>query len=461
MAHVAEHVHRVQEQVYHVLDGDGLLTLDGERHVRCASTTTCSCRRACATASPTNGTVPLVFLVVTSPVEDDETPGVSAPTDERPACAGDTARRAIADRRPLGRWRAAPAGARQVPAAAVHGDRTWPARDQVRDGGGGGAGGVSRQPADAARARRDPRHAPRCCSSSAPTSWCARCRSRPASPPATRQGELRAACRPSACRPKRRAASRGEMVPLEGAPQQAGRLGFTLRVPLGVVCAITPFNAPLNTVAHKVAPALAAGNAVVLKPSTHTPTPANLLAEALLAAGLPPALLSVLHGGAEIAQAGCSTSRRCASSPSPAAPRSAREIQQRAGLRRTQMELGSIAFTVRRRRRQPRSPRCPRSSTPAIARPARCARRSSCCWCSARIRPQVQERLSALVRALPFGDPAASEHRRRPGDQRGRGATHRTLDRRRAGRGAERLAGGPRRGAVVPADAADRASTTR
>ncbi len=60
---------------------------------------------------------------------------------------------------------------------------------------------------------------------------------------------------------------RGEMVPLEGAPGQAGRIGFTLRVPLGVVCAITPFNAPLNTVAHKVAPALAAGNAVVLKPS--------------------------------------------------------------------------------------------------------------------------------------------------------------------------------------------------
>ncbi len=61
------------------------------------------------------------------------------------------------------------------------------------------------------------------------------------------------------------------MVPLEGAAGQQGRLGFTLRVPLGVVCAITPFNAPLNTVAHKVGPALAAGNAVVVKPSLHTP----------------------------------------------------------------------------------------------------------------------------------------------------------------------------------------------
>ncbi|RYY97948.1 MAG: aldehyde dehydrogenase family protein, partial [Comamonadaceae bacterium] len=84
----------------------------------------------------------------------------------------------------------------------------------------------------------------------------------------------------------------GDVIPLEGAPQQAGRFGFTLRVPLGVVCAITPFNAPLNTVSHKVAPALAAGNAVVLKPSSHTPMTANLLAEILLEAGLPPGMLA-------------------------------------------------------------------------------------------------------------------------------------------------------------------------
>src|SRR5690606_27440545 len=79
----------------------------------------------------------------------------------------------------------------------------------------------------------------------------------------------------------------GETIPREGAAGQQDRLGFTLRVPLGVVCAITPFNAPLNTVAHKIAPALAAGNAVVLKPSEHTPGAAVILAEALLEAGLP------------------------------------------------------------------------------------------------------------------------------------------------------------------------------
>lgn len=137
----------------------------------------------------------------------------------------------------------------------------------------------------------------------------------------------------------------GEMVPLEGGPQQAGRLGFTIRVPLGVVCAITPFNAPLNTVAHKVAPALAAGNAVILKPSTHTPTLANLMASSLLEAGLPPGLIAVVHGGADVAGwlIDEPAVRFFAFTGSTEVGRS---IQQRAGLRRTQMELGSIAFTI-------------------------------------------------------------------------------------------------------------------
>lgn len=137
----------------------------------------------------------------------------------------------------------------------------------------------------------------------------------------------------------------GEMIPLEGAFGQQGRLGFTIRVPLGVVCAITPFNAPLNTVAHKVAPALAAGNAVILKPSTHTPTPSVIMAEALLEAGLPPGLISVVHGDAPTA-GWLLESSDINFYAFTGSTEIGRSIQQRAGLRRTQMELGSIAFTV-------------------------------------------------------------------------------------------------------------------
>jgi len=88
----------------------------------------------------------------------------------------------------------------------------------------------------------------------------------------------------------------GEVVPMEGSQAGVGKLGFTLREPIGVVGAISPFNFPLNLVAHKIAPALAAGCAVVLKPASQTPLSALLLAELEHDAGLPPGWLNVLVG---------------------------------------------------------------------------------------------------------------------------------------------------------------------
>jgi acyl-CoA reductase-like NAD-dependent aldehyde dehydrogenase len=88
----------------------------------------------------------------------------------------------------------------------------------------------------------------------------------------------------------------GEMVPMDASQAGEGKLGFTIRVPIGVVGAISPFNFPLNLVAHKLAPALAAGCAVVLKPAGQTPLSALLLAELEEEAGLPPGWLSVVVG---------------------------------------------------------------------------------------------------------------------------------------------------------------------
>jgi acyl-CoA reductase-like NAD-dependent aldehyde dehydrogenase len=90
----------------------------------------------------------------------------------------------------------------------------------------------------------------------------------------------------------------GEMVPMDGAQAGEGKLAFTLRRPIGIVGAISPFNFPLNLVAHKVAPALAAGCAVVLKPAGQTPLSALLLAELEDEAGLPPGWLNVVVGPA-------------------------------------------------------------------------------------------------------------------------------------------------------------------
>jgi len=90
----------------------------------------------------------------------------------------------------------------------------------------------------------------------------------------------------------------GEMIPLDAIPAGEGKLGFTLRVPIGVVGAIAPFNFPLNLVVHKVAPAIAAGCPVVLKPASQTPFSSIRLAEMLIdECGLPADHLIVVTGG--------------------------------------------------------------------------------------------------------------------------------------------------------------------
>jgi acyl-CoA reductase-like NAD-dependent aldehyde dehydrogenase len=88
----------------------------------------------------------------------------------------------------------------------------------------------------------------------------------------------------------------GDVVPMDASAAGVGKIAYTMRVPIGIVGAITPFNFPLNLVAHKIAPALAAGCAVVLKPAGQTPLSALLLAELETEAGLPPGWLNVLVG---------------------------------------------------------------------------------------------------------------------------------------------------------------------
>ena len=89
----------------------------------------------------------------------------------------------------------------------------------------------------------------------------------------------------------------GEMVPMEASAPGRGKIGMLLREPIGVVGAISPFNFPLNLVAHKIAPAVAAGCPVVLKPASSTPLSALLLAGTLLEAGLPTGFITVVVGG--------------------------------------------------------------------------------------------------------------------------------------------------------------------
>ncbi len=89
---------------------------------------------------------------------------------------------------------------------------------------------------------------------------------------------------------------RGEVVPIDAAPIGKGRMAMTVREPVGVVGAITPFNVPMNLALHKAGPALAAGNAVVHKPAEKTPLSATRLAQAFAEAGAPKGAYNVVHG---------------------------------------------------------------------------------------------------------------------------------------------------------------------
>ncbi len=240
----------------------------------------------------------------------------------------------------------------------------------------------------------------------------------------------------------------GEVIPLAGAPQQGARMGFTLRVPLGVVLAITPFNSPLNTVAHKIAPAFAAGNAVILKPASATPLTACKLAEVLIEAGLPRGFLSVIPGGAQVAE-WLIADQRVRFFAFTGSTDVGRSIQSRAGLRRTQMELGSIACTVL----------CDDAKLDAaLPKVINAGYRKAGQVCTSiqlllvhrSIAGEVERRLATLVQALPFGDPRDPNTVVGPliSEQEAMRVESWVED--AVAKGARRLAGGARKGAVVP-----------
>ena len=134
----------------------------------------------------------------------------------------------------------------------------------------------------------------------------------------------------------------GETVPLDAAPGiGAHLLGFTVRVPCGVVAAISPFNFPLNLVCHKVGPGLAAGNAVIIKPASDTPLSALKLTEVLLEAGLPPLAIQCVTGpGGAIGDALC-TDPRVRKITFTGSRDVGEHICHTAGLKKVTMELGA------------------------------------------------------------------------------------------------------------------------
>ena len=223
----------------------------------------------------------------------------------------------------------------------------------------------------------------------------------------------------------------GEMVPMDASQAGTGKLAFTLRLPIGVVGAISPFNFPLNLVAHKIAPALAAGCAVVLKPASQTPFSALLLAELETEAGLPPGWLNVLVGPASEIGDVLVEDERVRAITFTGSGEVGWKLAERAPRKRVKLELGNATPVLvrrtptRRRRGQARGERVlvrrPELHLgPAHLRRARRVRRPA-------------GALPAQGRGARRRRPRGRGDRRRPADRRGRARPRARLDRGGAG----------------------------
>jgi glyceraldehyde-3-phosphate dehydrogenase (NADP+) len=133
----------------------------------------------------------------------------------------------------------------------------------------------------------------------------------------------------------------GETLPFDSRAGSENRVGYYFRFPAGIVAAITPFNDPLAMVAHKAGPAIAAGNAVVLKPSSATPLSALRFAADLLAAGLPSGRLNVVTGAGEVLGPALVTDPRVRVVTFTGGVATGEEITRLAGIKKLSMELGS------------------------------------------------------------------------------------------------------------------------
>ncbi len=135
----------------------------------------------------------------------------------------------------------------------------------------------------------------------------------------------------------------GEEIPFDAAPGIRKKIGFYRRVPVGIISCITPFNFPLNLTCHKVAPALAAGNSVVIKPSENTSLTVLMLAEVLIEAGFPPEAVNVVTGFGEEAGDALVRNPKVRMITFTGSVETGKIIMSRGGLKKYAMELGSNA----------------------------------------------------------------------------------------------------------------------
>jgi acyl-CoA reductase-like NAD-dependent aldehyde dehydrogenase len=238
----------------------------------------------------------------------------------------------------------------------------------------------------------------------------------------------------------------GEHIPMDASAVGAGKIGIVTRFPVGVVAAITPFNAPVNLAAHKLGPALAAGNSVVLKPSPKAPLCAHLFAEAFVEAGAPEGAINTLFGDAVAPQ--LVSDPRVDFVSFTGSIRVGKIIRNAVGMKRVALELGGVGPTF------------VHDDADLAAAAKACARNSmllagqSCVsvqnvFVKSSAYEPFLERVRKEVQAIRFGDPLdpATEVGTLIDEEAARRVE--AMVRRAAGSGAKLQCGGGRSGAVI------------
>ena len=159
------------------------------------------------------------------------------------------------------------------------------------------------------------------------------------------EGEIRRSMETFALAAEEAIRIEGRHVPLDGSAMGAGKMAFLMPFPVGVVAAITPFNAPFNLAAHKIAPSIAAGNTMVLKPPPQAPLIVHRLVELAVEAGAPAGMVNTVYGGAEIGAA-LVADPRVEFITFTGSSRAGAAIKAASGLRRVALELGGNGATI-------------------------------------------------------------------------------------------------------------------
>ncbi|MGH9469296.1 MAG: aldehyde dehydrogenase family protein [Terriglobia bacterium] len=196
----------------------------------------------------------------------------------------------------------------------------------------------------------------------------------------------------------------GEAIPMEAAPTGKGRWAMTVREPLGVVGAITPFNFPLNLALHKIGPALAAGNSVIHKPSENTPLSALRLASIVAEAGAPAGAVNVIPGAGETVGDWIVSDSRVDMLTFTGSIPVGQQIRAKAGLRRVALELGNNSSLIV----EPDAdlePLIPRCVTGSFSHSGQVCISVQNIYLQERIAPEFTERFVAAARKLKIGHP--------------------------------------------------------